>query len=54
MSSPWLFIQREGVRMVTPQTMKPAPVEGQPAAAPPTGVEVILTWNLGELCSVIL
>src|SRR5579884_639614 len=52
-SSPWLFSQRDGVRMVTPQTMNPSPGRAQGAAAPPGGVEVILTWNLGELCSVI-
>src|SRR3954470_3744160 len=51
-SSPWLFSQRDGVKMVTPQTMKPAPGV-HAAVTPPAGVEVILTWNLGELCSVI-
>src|SRR5579871_389477 len=52
-SRPSWLSQREGVRMVTPHTMKPAPGEGHPAAIPPGGVEVILTWNLAELCRVI-
>ncbi len=52
-SSPWLFSQREGVKTVTPHTMKPCPCVVQGAVGPPGGFEVILTWNLGELCSVI-
>ena len=54
MGRPCMLTQREGVKIVTPQTMKPAPGEGHPTAIPPTGVEVILTWNLGELWSVML
>src|ERR1041385_3408691 len=50
-TSPWLFVHREGVRIVTPHTMKPSPgVEQVPSA----GVDDSLTWNFGELWSVIL
>src|SRR5450432_1340102 len=47
-NNPWLLSQRDGVRMVIPQTVKPTPAAVQlsvpsAAKAPPAGVEVILT-----------
>src|SRR5580704_6057953 len=43
---PWLFVQFDGVRMVTPQTMKPAPGA---VHVPPGGVDDSLTLNFGAL-----
>ena len=51
-TSPLLFFHFEGVRMVTPQTVKPSPGVVQSLMLY-EGYDPILTWNLGELCSVI-
>src|SRR5215469_11312613 len=47
---PWLLAQIDGVMIFTPQTMNPSPGLLQPL---PPGVDESLTWNLGELWSVI-
>src|SRR5579872_2285558 len=47
---PWLFVQTEGVRSVTPHTMKPSPGAAQ---LPPGGVDDSFTLNFGELCRVM-
>src|SRR3954452_24163451 len=49
-NSPRLFVHFEGVSTVTPHTMKPLPGEEH---TPSAGTVVSLTWNLGELCSVM-
>src|ERR1700690_4398002 len=52
--SPWLLNQLDGVRIVTPQMMKPSPLVVQATEpAGRLGAELTLTWNFGELCSVI-
>jgi len=51
---PMLLNHLDGVSTVTPQTMNPAPGVGQPESGPAFGNDVSLTWNLEELCSVIL
>src|SRR5436190_3794096 len=48
--SPWLFVQFDGVKIVIPQTMKPSPWFTQ---VPFGGFDESLTWNFGELWSVI-
>src|SRR4051794_28560564 len=51
---PMLLYHFDGVWTSTPQTMNPAPGVGQPGSGPAFGKEVSLTWNLAELCSLIL
>src|SRR3954469_21891402 len=49
-TSPRLFVHLEGVSTVTPQTMNPLPGEEH---TPSAGTDVSLTWNFGELWSVM-